>query len=130
MTTKISSTKARSAVIAFGSVAAATAILGCGGGSSSESSMSSTPAVPAASSGKVTIADFDYAPPSITVAAGSAVEFTNTDSTNHTATADDMSFDTGDLGKDKSGSVTLSKPGTYSYFCRFHPFMKGTVVVK
>ena len=128
MDTDTSSSKVRSAVAVLSSVAAATAILGCGGGSGSDSSMSSSTA--AASDGKVTIADFDYAPPSITVAAGSAVEFTNTDSTNHTATADDMSFDTGDLGKDKSGSVTLSTPGTYTYFCRFHPFMKGTVVVK
>ena len=129
MTTKMSSSKARSTAAVLSSVAVATAILGCGGGSGNDSSMSSSPTA-ATSGSKVTIADFDYAPPSVTVAAGSAVEFTNTDSTNHTATADDMSFDTGDLGEGKSGTVTLAKPGTYTYFCRFHPFMKGTVVVK
>ena len=48
----------------------------------------------------------------------------------HTATADDSSFDTGDLDKGDSKSVTFDKPGTFTYYCRFHPFMKATVEVQ
>ena len=27
-------------------------------------------------------------------------------------------------------SVTFDEPGTFTYYCRFHPFMKATVEVK
>jgi plastocyanin len=30
----------------------------------------------------------------------------------------------------KSATVHLNKAGTFAYHCAFHPFMKGTVVVK
>lgn len=53
----------------------------------------------------------------------------NNDAAPHTATAADA-FDTGSLDKGDSKPVTLSKPGSYSYVCEFHAFMKGTVVVK
>ncbi|HEX2667565.1 MAG TPA: plastocyanin/azurin family copper-binding protein [Gammaproteobacteria bacterium] len=33
-------------------------------------------------------------------------------------------MDTGD-----TYSYTFTKPGTYSYYCTLHPFMKGKVVV-
>ena len=77
------------------------------------------------------IVDFEFTPPDITVAAGTEVTFTNDDTSPHTATADDDSFDTGKLddGGD-SGSVKLDEPGTYSYFCEFHPTMKGTIEVE
>ena len=77
------------------------------------------------------IVDFEFTPPEITVAAGTEVTFTNDDTSPHTATADDDSFDTGKLddGGD-SGSVKLDEPGSYSYFCEFHPTMKGTIEVE
>lgn len=78
----------------------------------------------------MTIADFNFDPPAITVPAGSDVTFTNTDSAAHTATADDGSFDTGSLEQDAEGSVTLAEEGTFTYFCEFHPTMKGTVTVE
>ncbi len=127
------SSQAPRALAAAGAVAALAAITGCGG----RSTMSGASTVPggstpsAASSGPVTIKSYAYAPPSLTVASGTTVRFNNEDPTNHTATASDMSsFDTGTLAKGKTASVTLSKPGTFTYFCRFHPFMKGTIIVK
>ncbi len=66
----------------------------------------------------------------MTVEAGTEVNWTNSDDAPHTATADDESFDTGDLDKGDSGSVTFDQPGTFSYYCRFHPFMKATVEVQ
>jgi plastocyanin len=33
------------------------------------------------------------------------------------------------LDTDQKFSVTLTKPGTYNYFCSLHPKMQGTIVV-
>lgn len=79
---------------------------------------------------KETIADFKYKPKTITVKAGQSVTWKNTDSSNHTATADKGSFDTGNLQKGDSKSISFSKPGTFKYHCNYHPFMHGTVVVR
>ena len=87
----------------------------------------------AASSGghAVTIKDFAYAPPNLTVARGTKLTFTNEDSTSHTATSPDQGgFDTGTIEKGQSKIVTVEQPGTYAYVCSFHPFMHGTVTVR
>ena len=84
----------------------------------------------AESTDAIEIADFKYDPETVTLKAGTEVTWTNSDDAAHTATADDSSFDTGDLDKDDSQSVTLDQPGTFSYYCRFHPFMKATVEVQ
>lgn len=79
----------------------------------------------------VDISNFKYAPADLTVAAGTKVTFTNSDTAAHTATSDTGGvFDTGTLQKGDSKAVTLSKPGTYTYYCRFHSFMHGTITVK
>jgi LPXTG-motif cell wall-anchored protein len=86
-------------------------------------------AIAAASTG-VTISDFKFAPGAVTVNAGDTVTWSNSGPTGHSATANDGSFDTGVLPKGSSGSHTFTQAGTFSYFCKPHPFMKGTVVVQ
>lgn len=123
--------------VAVGSVAA-----GCGGGDE-EATTSATEEAPSAtedanassggapeSSDEISIADFKYDPEAVTVDAGTEVVWTNSDDAAHTATADDGSFDTGTLNLDDSGRATFDQPGTYSYYCRFHAFMKATVEVQ
>ncbi len=84
-----------------------------------------------ASGSAVTIADYEYAPPDLTVKSGTTVKFTNEDSTAHTATSKQGgAFDSGTIKPGKTGEVTLEKPGTYAYYCVFHPFMKGTITVE
>jgi plastocyanin len=78
----------------------------------------------------VEIVEFEFEPEEITVPAGTTITFTNQDKAAHTATADDSSFDTEELGKGDSAEETFDEPGTYSYYCRFHVFMKGSVVVE
>jgi plastocyanin len=85
--------------------------------------------VHAAASTGVTIKDFKFAPASISVSVGDSITWTNQDVAPHTATANDGSFDTGNLSKGKSGSITFSKAGTFAYICSIHPSMKGTVTV-
>jgi plastocyanin len=41
-----------------------------------------------------------------------------------------LAFDTGTIAPGKSATVTLRNPGTYTYYCQFHAFMHGAVVVK
>jgi plastocyanin len=78
----------------------------------------------------VAIVEFLYEPEEITVEAGTTVLFTNEDEAPHTATADDSSFDTERLGLGDTSEITFDEPGTYPYYCRFHMFMKGSVVVE
>jgi plastocyanin len=115
--------------------AGALALAGCGDSGSSSTSADTTmealktTSAPPATATKVRIKDFMYGPPSITVAPGAKVTWTNEDSAPHTATVKG-GFDTDSITQGKSASVTLTKPGTYAYYCAFHPYMKGTVVVK
>jgi plastocyanin len=88
-----------------------------------------TIAIAAASTG-VTISDFKFSPSDVTVNVGDTVTWSNSGPAPHSATATDGSFDTGILDKGGSGSHTFSKPGTFSYICTPHPFMKGTVTVQ
>lgn len=117
-------------------------VAGCGSDDANGASSTSTaaeaqstadgePATGAATStDKVEISNFAFAPEAIKVNAGTEVTWTNDDDARHTATADDGSFDTGDLDRGDSASATFDEPGTYSYFCRFHAFMKATVEVE
>ncbi|MDX6581926.1 MAG: hypothetical protein QOI10_1110 [Solirubrobacterales bacterium] len=121
--------------IACAGVVAAIAFAGCGGGdssstTSSESTSTAAAATSAASTDKIEISDYKFVPATVTVKAGTEVTWTNSDDTAHTATAGDSSFDTGDLDKGDSKSITFDQPGTFAYYCRFHPFMKATVEVQ
>ena len=78
----------------------------------------------------VTIQNFAFGPGTITVAAGSTVTWTNSDSTTHTVTADDGSFDSKQLAAGSTFSQTFTKAGTYAYHCAIHTSMTGTIVVK
>jgi plastocyanin len=120
------------AAIVCAGIAAAIAFSGCGGDDSGSTTSSGPPpaTAPAESTNEIDIADFKYMPDAVTVTAGSKVTWTNSDDAAHTASADDDSFDTGDLDQGDSKTVTLDEPGTYSYFCRFHPFMKATIEVQ
>ncbi|CAN5497378.1 hypothetical protein BH20CHL6_BH20CHL6_14330 [soil metagenome] len=78
----------------------------------------------------VSIEGFAFQPPSVSVSVGDTVTWTNQDSEGHTASLDDGSKSTELLGQGESGSITFTEAGTFGYFCRPHPFMRGTVVVR
>ncbi len=84
-------------------------------------------AIPA---GQVSIQSFSFGPQTLTIPAGTTVTWTNSDSVTHTVTAMDGSFDSGNLTPGQSFSFTFTTPGTYSYHCSIHPFMRGQVVVQ
>jgi predicted lipoprotein with Yx(FWY)xxD motif/plastocyanin len=68
-------------------------------------------------------------PATISVAAGQTVTWVNLDSEAHTVTADDGSFDSGNLAKDATFQRTFSSAGTIKYHCAIHTSMTGTVTV-
>lgn len=84
----------------------------------------------AASPAAVNIDNFNFSPPTLTVAAGTTVTWTNHDDIPHTVRAVDGSFHSKALDSGDAYSTTFAKPGVYSYFCSIHPKMVGKVVVK
>lgn len=73
-----------------------------------------------------------YSPDPLTVVVGvnSTVQWVNNDNAPHTVTANDASFDSGNVAQGQSFTFTFTKPGTYQYHCVYHPWMTGTVIVK
>src|SRR5262245_16303130 len=70
-----------------------------------------------------------FSPAEVTIQAGQSVCWKNTDSANHTVTADVGGFDAVLTG----GGVfirTISVPGAYPYHCELHPGMVGLVTVQ
>jgi plastocyanin len=81
---------------------------------------------------QVMIEDFAYNPGTIEVSAGTTIVFTNMDSVPHTVTqkgGGDERFQSGKIDTGETFSLTLDEPGTYEYYCEFHPGMEGTIVV-
>ena len=86
----------------------------------------SSNAVTAAS---VSIKNMAFSPGSLSVKAGATVTWTNSDTTIHTVTADDGSFNSGNIAVGATYSKVFSSAGAFSYHCALHPEMTGKVVV-
>ena len=85
---------------------------------------------PPAKTVEVKIDNFNFAPGTFTVAAGTTVTWTNRDDIPHTVVSTDGVFKSKVLDTDEKFSYTFDKAGTYPYFCSIHPKMTGTVVVQ
>jgi hypothetical protein len=84
----------------------------------------------------VSIVDFGFAPPSLTVAAGTTVTWTNTGAVIHSVTSDTGAFDSSPscptgacINPGSSFSHVFAQAGTFAYHCKVHPNMIGTVIV-
>ena len=80
----------------------------------------------------VGIIDNAYVPPTIEVQAGDTVQWNVSETAleNHTVTADDGLFDSGQLSAGQTFSRVFNIEGTFAYHCEVHPDeMRGTVVV-
>ncbi|MCA1842944.1 MAG: cupredoxin domain-containing protein [Actinobacteria bacterium] len=88
------------------------------------------PAADAAVTEHATIANFSFSPNPVKVPLGATLEWTNTDGTAHTITADDGSFSSGSLASNAKFSHTFDRPGPVAYHCAIHSSMKGTVEVE
>lgn len=77
----------------------------------------------------VTIVDFAFRPQSLQVPVGATVSWTNLGDVNHTVTAVDGSFDSGEISPDVVVSRTFDTPGLVEYYCTIHPRMTGSILV-
>jgi len=79
---------------------------------------------------KISIANFAFAPATLTVAAGETVTWMNEDGAPHGLAYNDGARGIDPLLPGASFSRTFDKPGTYDYICSVHPYMSGRVVVR
>ena len=75
--------------------------------------------------------NLSFSPPSVTITAGQYVTWRNDDVTNHTTTEDSATpvWDSGQLGPGQTFQRYFGSAGRFTYHCRNHPGMTGTVVV-
>ncbi len=78
----------------------------------------------------VTIENFEFNPATLTIPAGTTVTWISRDDEPHTVTSSEGVFTSPGLDADETYSYTFSTPGTYTYHCKLHPHMTGTIIVK
>ncbi|HEX6809332.1 MAG TPA: plastocyanin/azurin family copper-binding protein [Gemmatimonadaceae bacterium] len=79
---------------------------------------------------EIGIDNFQFSPPSLSVARGTTVTWINNDDVPHLIVNVERRFTQSPvLDTGQTFSATLDKAGTYRYFCSLHPMMQGTIVV-
>ena len=109
------------------------ALVAVGCGSTSASPMTPSPGSGDGTSGNpitVFITNSVYSPNPLTVKAGQYVNFKNNDSTVHSATFDNGTYESGDIPALSAHDVpvAMTSTGTFSFRCRMHG-EKGSIVV-
>jgi alcohol dehydrogenase (cytochrome c) len=74
--------------------------------------------------------EYVFQPVRVKVKSGGAITWTNTGKEPHDATAEDGSWTTGQVAPGASATVTFTKPGTYTYSDKSHPWVYGQVTVE
>jgi plastocyanin len=87
------------------------------------------PAAAAPRAYAVVIDKMKYGPLPSQLHKGDAVVWMNRDFLRHTVTATDHSFDV-DLPAGAKGKTVMTRTGVIPFVCRYHPGMRGTLVVK
>ncbi len=77
---------------------------------------------------QVIIDKLEFVPAKVNAKVGDTIEWVNKDALAHTATATGGDWSV-TIAPKQSGRIVLKKPGASDYFCKFHPNMKGRVVV-
>ncbi len=95
-------------------------------------SVAATLTQPVAAEGRthrIDMKSVDFVPAQVTVRVGDTLEWDNSDIVAHTATSKDGGFDVNVL-PGRKGSTVVKAPGTFNYIWRYHPNMKGQIVVQ
>lgn len=98
-------------------------------GACSSSQNSSRAHGPTSNASTITIKNFTFSPNPVEVKAGQTVKVKNADNTTHTLTADDKTFDTGNIQAGTSPTFRAPKPGNYPFHCNIHADMHGNLKV-
>ena len=70
-----------------------------------------------------------FVPESPVVQVGTVVTWTNSDSMTHTVTDKESEFDSFDIAPGETYQQTFSEVGAYTYYCKYHNGMEGTITV-
>ncbi len=103
-------------------------LLACGDDSSSPSTPDADVLIVSGAETKGANA-FDPSPFTVSLAAGGVVKWGNDDGETHTVTADNVSFNSGNIGSGNTFSHTFTTVGAVTYHCSIHPTMVGTITV-
>lgn len=85
--------------------------------------------VPATSPVEIKIVNMRFVPDTVQVKVCQPVHVANTDEVKHTWTASPGPFASPTLNKNESFDYQFTAKGTFSFVCRFHTFMTGTITV-
>jgi plastocyanin len=78
----------------------------------------------------VAIEEFKYQPAVIQASVGDTIVWENRDIVQHTATASDQSWDSGEINAGKRAVTVVRKKGEQEFICTLHPSMKGKLIVR
>lgn len=78
----------------------------------------------------ITIDNFTFTPPELTVAVGTTVKWVNHDDIPHSVVDKNKAFRSKALDTDDAYSFTFASAGTFDYFCGLHPHMVAKIIVK
>jgi plastocyanin len=70
-----------------------------------------------------------FEPSTLTIRVGETVRWFNDDALPHTVSAGDGSWESGNLAPGQGFERRFDATGRYSYLCRYHPGMAGTIEV-
>jgi len=77
---------------------------------------------------QITMDKMVFSPIEVSASVGDTIAWVNNDILAHTATAPNGDWDVVIAAK-KTVSLALKKAGTIEYYCRYHPNMKGRIVI-
>jgi len=77
---------------------------------------------------EVELYDDYFSPSYLMVASGKTVRFVNRGKHSHTTTCDWL-WESGEMGRGASFSITFSRAGKYYHYCRHHRDMRGVIEV-
>lgn len=88
--------------------------------------------IAAAPASDITIDNFSFGTPELTVPVGTTVTWTNHDDTPHTVTSADepRAFASPPIDTGEHFSHLFDHAGRFAYFCMLHPHMRAVVVVR
>ncbi len=79
---------------------------------------------------EVIIQGLAFIPDTQNIPVGATVLWYNDDSVDHTVTARDNSFDSGNLSHGDTFRYTFKQTGALEYYCKIHPSMVGKITVE
>jgi len=66
----------------------------------------------------------------MTIQKNTTITWKNNSGVTHTSTSNTGAWDTGDIASGASKTTTFATAGTFSFHCKYHAMMTGTITVQ